>query len=107
MPRVPARTGARRNTGGVQMEHAGAPSALHAVPASPTSRCVPCQLCRLAVLYGGPTLPRGTPPDTDGESMTPEPQRSSTSAPDGLRVVYDLIGEDPNASFAAYDLFIG
>ena len=32
---------------------------------------------------------------TDGESMTPEPQRSSTSAPDGLRVVYDLIGDDP------------
>jgi len=48
--------------------------------------------------------PRGTPPDTDGEigeSMTPEPHRSSTSAPDGLRVVYDLIGDDPDASSAA------
>ena len=50
--------------------------------------------------------PRGTPPGTGGESMTPEPQRSSTSAPDGLRVVYDLIGDDPDASFAAYDLLI-
>ena len=51
--------------------------------------------------------PRGTPTDTDGESITPESQRSSTSAPDGLRVVYDLIGDDPGASFAAYDLLIG
>eukprot|EP00966_Prymnesium_polylepis_P003676 84274-Prymnesium_polylepis.1 len=33
----------------------------------------------------------GTLPDTDGEPMTPEPQRSSTSAADGLRVVSDLI----------------
>ena len=45
--------------------------------------------------------------DTDGESMTPESQRSSTSAPDGLLIVYDLIGDDPDASFAAYDLLIG
>ena len=39
--------------------------------------------------------PRGTPPGTDCESMTPEPQRSSTSAPDGLHVISNLIGDDP------------
>jgi hypothetical protein len=54
--------------------------------------------------------PRGTPPDTDGEigeSMTPEPHRSSTSAPDGLRVVSEHNGDYPDASFAAYDRLIG
>ena len=46
------------------------------------------------------TLVSHTPPDTDGESMIPEPQRSSTSVPDGGRVVSDHIGDDPDASFA-------
>ena len=42
-----------------------------------------------------------------GESMTPEPHRSSTSAPDGLPVISEHNGDDPDASFAAYDRLIG
>ena len=36
-------------------------------------------------------------PDTDGESMTPEPYRPSARGPDGLRVVPDLSRDDPDA----------
>ena len=65
------------------------------------------ELCERIGVQGFPTIKYFNPPDTDGESMTPEPQRSSTSAPDGLRVVSDLVGDDPDASCAAYDLLIG
>ena len=51
--------------------------------------------------------PRGTPPDTDGESMTPESRRSSGSALDGLRVDSDLIGVDPDAIFPTIDMLSG
>ena len=51
--------------------------------------------------------PRGTPPDTDGESMIPESHRSSGSALDGLRVDSDLIGVDPDAICATLDMMSG
>ena len=35
--------------------------------------------------------------DTDGESMAPEPYKSSGSGPDGLRVVSDHVRVDPDA----------
>jgi hypothetical protein len=53
------------------------------------------------------TAARGTPPDTDGESMIPESHRSSGSALDGLRVDSDLIGVDPDAICATLDMMSG
>jgi hypothetical protein len=44
----------------------------------------------------------------DGESMTPEPQSSEVVHECSRRhVVSDLIGDDPDASCAVYDLLIG
>jgi hypothetical protein len=51
--------------------------------------------------------PRGTPTDTDGESMIPESHRSSGSALDGLRVDSDLIRVDPDAICATLDMMSG
>ena len=51
--------------------------------------------------------PRGTPPDTDGESMIPESHRSSGSALDGLRDASDLIGVDLDAICATLDMMNG
>ena len=42
---------------------------------------------------------------TDGESISPEPYRSSGSGPDGLRVVSDLSRVDPDAYGSTAGMF--
>ena len=44
---------------------------------------------------------------TDGESISPEPYRSSGSGPDGLRVVYYHVRVDPDAIGPTADMFSG
>jgi hypothetical protein len=69
----------------------------------------------VALLETRQRQPRGTPPDTDGESMIVDTGATravakvlvAPSAPDGLRVVSEHIGDNPDASFAAYDRLIG
>jgi len=44
---------------------------------------------------------------TDGESISPEPYRSSGSDPDGLRIVSDLSRVDPDAYGSTDGMFRG
>ena len=46
-------------------------------------------------------------PVTDGESISPEPHRSSGSGPDGFRVASDHVRVDPDAIGPTADMFSG
>ena len=49
----------------------------------------------------------GPLPVTDGESISPEPHRSSGSVPDGFPVASDHVRVDPDAIGPTADMFRG